>query len=268
MPFQDIEDTDVPPMPRAPSPVERWTRKVLLEDWTLKLLAIAITVVLWLAVTGQNKPVTMRVSGVQLNFVKQDGMEISNEVPGTVDVILNGSPGRLDQISPRGLIATVDVTDQKAGERIIRLASDRVLLELPEGVKIEGFRPSSIPIRLEPTVEAQVEVEVKLEGALPDGFELAGSSTSPAKIRLRGPADHISQLRKVATETVLIDGKTASFTVPNVAINVHDPKIEVLDPTVDVRIEIVEKKRGDVHQTFASGTSILVAQNFSHRRPR
>ncbi len=54
---------------------------MFLEDWGLKLLALAITVVLWLAVTGQNKPVTLRVSGVQLNFLRPEGLEISNEPP-------------------------------------------------------------------------------------------------------------------------------------------------------------------------------------------
>jgi len=77
MPFQDIEETEAAPIPRTPTRLERWVRKLLFEDWGLKLLAIAITVVLWLAVTGQNQPVTLRVSGVQLNFLRPEGLEIS-----------------------------------------------------------------------------------------------------------------------------------------------------------------------------------------------
>ena len=56
MPYQDIEEEPRTTV-RTPGVAERWVRKVLLEDWTLKLIAIAVTVVLWLAVTGQNKPV-------------------------------------------------------------------------------------------------------------------------------------------------------------------------------------------------------------------
>lgn len=234
---------------------ERWARKILLEDWGLKLLAVAITVVLWLAVTGQNKPVTMRVAGVQLNFIKQQGLEISNELPNSVEVILTGSPGKLDRIGPRPLVATVDVSDQRAGERVVRLSLDRVNMELPEGVKIQGFKPTTIPIRLELSVETQVEVEVKFEGKLPDGFEVLGFSTSPARVRLRGPSDRINALGKATTETVWIDGKTESFTVSNVAINIPDPRIDILDPTIDVRVEIGEKKRGEVHLKFANSES-------------
>ena len=79
MPFQDIDDEEATPIPRPPSLLERWVHKILFEDWSLKLLAMAITAILWLAVTGQNEPKTLRVPGVQLNFLKQKGVEIKSQ---------------------------------------------------------------------------------------------------------------------------------------------------------------------------------------------
>jgi hypothetical protein len=52
MPYQDTEDTETTAVPRSPTPPERLLRKVFLEDWGLKLLALAITIALWLGVTG------------------------------------------------------------------------------------------------------------------------------------------------------------------------------------------------------------------------
>src|SRR2546426_2356866 len=130
MPFQDIEESATAPIPRSPTRLQVWLRKLFLEDWGLKLLALAITVFLWLAVTGQNKPVTLRVSGVQLNFLRPEGLEISNELPGTVEVILTGRKDKLNQLGLRDLVATVDLSDQKAGERVLRLSLDRVKMDL------------------------------------------------------------------------------------------------------------------------------------------
>ena len=257
MPFQDIDDEAAVPIQRPPNLLERWLRKILLEDWNLKLLAVAITVVLWLAVTGQNEPKTLRVPGVQLNFLKQKGFEISNEPPGSVEVILTGSPDKLKDIASGGLVATVDVSDQKPGERVVRLSHDRVKMDLPPGVKIQGFQPTTIPIRLEPSMESQVDVEIKFEGKLPEGYEITGFSSSPARIRVSGPSDRVSALRKAMTETVWLDGKTESFNLPNVAINIPDPKIDILDPTVNVRVEIAEKRRADVHLRFANHEDAL-----------
>jgi YbbR domain-containing protein len=194
---------------------------------------------------------TMRVSGVQLNFLRPDGFEISNEPPGTVDVMLTGSRDKLDRIGPRDLVATVDLSDQKPGERILKLTLDRVKMDLQEDVKIQGFHPGSVPIRLEPIIEVPVDVEVKFEGKLPEGFEVAGVSVSPAKVRVRGPADRVNALRKVVTETVSLDGSKEDFNLSRVEINIPDPKIELLDPTVDIHVDIAERKRGDLHLRFA-----------------
>ena len=253
MPYQDTDDTETTPVPRIPTAPERLLRKLFLEDWGLKLLALGITVALWLGVTGQNKPVTLRVSGVQLNFLQPAGLEISNDPPATVDVILTGSKDKLDRIGPRDLIANVDLSDQKAGERVIKLTLDRVKVDLQEDVKIQGFHPMSVPIRLEPVVEKQLEVEVKFEGKLPEGYEVGSVSVNPARIRLRGPADRINALRKAVTETVWLDGMKESFNLSHVAINIPDPKIDILDPAVDIHVEVAEKSRGDLHLRFVTG---------------
>jgi YbbR domain-containing protein len=38
---------------QSPNPPERWLRRIFIEDWSLKLLALAITLVLWFLVSGR-----------------------------------------------------------------------------------------------------------------------------------------------------------------------------------------------------------------------
>ena len=237
MPYQDIDETEIVETPRAPTTLERWLRKIFIEDWSLKLLALAITLVVWFAVTGQNKPVTIR-TGVQLNLIRPENLDISNDPPKTVDILLTGTRSDLERVSTPNLVATVDVSDQKPGERVIRLSPDRVDIDLPEGVKIESFQPSTIPVRLEPRVEQAREVEVKIEGKPADGYEVSGVQSTPNTVRLRGPASHIDAIKKAPTETISIDGKTESFIVRQVAIDIPDHKVDVLDSAIDVSVEI------------------------------
>jgi YbbR domain-containing protein len=241
MPFQDIDETDVPEVPRPPTAFERAARKIFVEDWSLKLLALAITLVLWFAVTGQNKPLTIR-TGVQLNLIRPSNLDISNDPPKNVEVVLTGSRPNLQSLSPLDLVATVDVSDHPAGERIIRLTLDRVTMQLPDGVKIESFQPSTIPIRLEPRLERQVPIEVKTEGTPAEGFEVYGFNPAQPSVRVRGPASRIEALQKAPTETISLVGRKASFTASRVAIDIPDQKIEVLDPLVDISVEVGEKR--------------------------
>ena len=168
MPFQDEDEVTTSDPRPTPSRAETLLRRIFIEDWSLKLLSLAIAVVLWLLVTGQNQPVTAHVN-VQLNFIRPPSLEISNDPPRTVDVMLTGSRNKLDALTSLDLVATVDISDQRAGERVLRLA-DKAQIVLPQGIKVDGFQPSAIPIRLEEIVDRQIAVEPKLEGKPEDGF--------------------------------------------------------------------------------------------------
>lgn len=253
MPFQDDDEIITPQPPAMPTRVEKLLRRVFIEDWSLKLLSLAIAIVLWLLVTGQNQPVTAHLN-VQLNFIRPQSLEISNDPPRTVDVMLTGSRNKLDDLTSLDLVATVDISDQHAGERVLRLA-DRAQITLPQGIKVDGFQPSAIPVRLEEIVERQISIEPKLEGQPADGFEVYGVHPTKGSVSVRGPASRVNSLQKVLTESIWLAGRKESFTAGNVAIDVPDPKIDLLEPVVNVDVEIGERR---VEKTF-SGVSVSTA---------
>jgi YbbR domain-containing protein len=118
---------------------------------------------------------------------------------------------------------------RKPGERSIKLTVGRVKMDLQEDVQVQGFYPGSISIRLEPIVESALDVDVKFSGKLPDGYELGPVTVNPAKVRVKGPADRVNSLNKIMTETVSLDGRKDNFNLSAVAINLADPKIDLLD---------------------------------------
>src|ERR1041385_7274014 len=223
MPFQDEDEVTTPDRRPAPNRVEKLLRRIFIEDWSLKLLSLGIAIVLWLLVTGQNQPVTAHVN-VQLNFIRPQSLEISNDPPRTVDVMLTGSRNKLDDLTSLDLVATVDISEQRAGERILRLA-DKAQIILPQGIKVDAFQPSAIPIRLEEIVDRQVPVEPKLEGKPADGFEVYSAYANKGSVSIRGPASRVNALQKIATESIWLAGQNQSFTAPNVALDVPDPKV-------------------------------------------
>jgi len=261
MPFQDEDEVTTLDRPAAPNRVEKLLRRIFIEDWSLKLLSLAIAIVLWLLVTGQNQPVTAHVN-VQLNFIRPPALEISNDPPRTVDVMLTGSRNKLDDLTTLDLVATVDISDQHAGERVLRLA-DKAQIILPQGIKVDGFQPSAIPIRLEEMVERQIEVEPKLEGKPADGFEVYSAYPNKGSVAVRGPASRVNALQKVSTESIWLGGHNESFTAPNVALDVPDPKVDLLEPMVNVAIAIgerrIEKTFTDVPVTTADGSKVQPA---------
>lgn len=246
MPFQDVDEVVTTEPTPVPSRAEKLIRRIFLEDWSLKLLSLAIAIVLWLLVTGQNEPVTAHVN-VQLNFIRPQSLEISNDPPRIVDVMLTGSRNKLDDLTSLDLVATVDISDQRAGERVLRLA-DKAQVSLPQGIKVDGFQPSAIQIRLEPIVDRQVAVEPKLEGKPHDGFEVYGVYPNKGSVAVRGPASRVNSLQKVMTETIWLTEHKESFTAANIAVDIPDPKVDLLEPSISVEIQIGEVR---IEKTFS-----------------
>ena len=241
MPFQDIDDDGTLEVPEPPSTIERWARQVFVEDLGLKLIALGITLVIWFAVTSENTPVTISTA-VQLNFISPESLEVSNDPPRTINVLLNGTKLKLNTINSVDLVATIDLSDFRSGERVIRLSQERVSIPLPEGVTIQSFQPGTVTVRLEPRIERQLPVEVRIEGKPAEGSEVYGTHSTPNYVRVQGPTSHVAELQKAPTESVSVDGRKESFSVQQVLIDIRSQKVELLDLAVDLYVEIGEKR--------------------------
>lgn len=250
MPFTEPEDVKSRISRPQRGLIQRWLREIFVEDLGLKLLALAITLVLWYAVTGQRTPTTRHLLGIHLNFDLPQDMEISNDPRMEVEITLAGNKYDLERIDATRLVASVDVKDFKPGERTVQLTPERVTLGLPEGIRVESVEPNTIPLRLEQRIEREIEVEVRHEGNVPDGYELREIKIVPTRVRVRGPASRVNALQKLPTETIMLGDRRESFTIQQAAIdtNALDKKINPIDTVVNVTFEIGERR---IEKSFA-----------------
>lgn len=218
----------------------QWLRAFFLEDWTLKILALLITLGLWYAVTTQRAPAMTRVPTVPLEFILPENVDIGNDPTKQVEVTLEGSQSKLAELNVNKLVARADVANLRPGDRVVRLA-DSVKMDLPEGVRVVEIVPRSVTLHLEPVVEHAVPVEVHFEDELPEGFERLGVEVTPPQVRLRGPESHVQAIERVYTETISLAGRRETST-EQAAIDIPDHKVTPLDPTVSVRVEIAEEQ--------------------------
>ena len=237
MPFRDKSSRSLQSL-RAPNTTERLLRRAFFKDWNLKLLALAVTLGLWFAVSGQRTLTARKFRNVQLHFQLPTNMEIGNDARDEINLTLAGAESDLDLISASDLTATIDVSDRTQGERIVQLTPGRLKIDLPNGVLLEKIEPGSIQLRLEPIVERDLEVEPRLEGKLAEGYEVQQVSVTPNRVRVRGPASHINALVKAPTETISLEGRHQSFSLTQTAIDIPDQRVQVVEAVVDVFIEV------------------------------
>ena len=221
----------------------RLFRRIFLEDWLLKLIALAITLALWLGVTGLRAPITRSLDDpVRLSLRVSSDMEITNSPLQQVNVFVTGDTRKIDKINPRDLVVLVDLTDLKPGVKTVQLSPDTVNLELPSGVKIDRFEPNRIAVTLENVTESEIEVKTETEGSPAEGFEIYSQTVVPAKVRVRGAESFVKSLDSISTEKINIENRRDSFTARQVGLNILNPNVTVLDGIVDVVFRIGESR--------------------------
>ncbi len=217
-------------------------RRLFVDDWVIKAVALGITLALWLGVTGLRVPSNARFKNIALNLRVSNNIDVTYSSDEEVEVSVTGDKRKIDQINPRDLVVLLDLTDIPAGERGIKLNPESVGVELPVGVRLEEIQPSQIQVNLETVEEGEVPVKIETEGALAENFELYSSAVSPAKVRVRGPSSFVKSLDSVSTEKINVDNRQADFAVQQVELNLVNPKITLLDTIVGVTLKIGEKR--------------------------
>lgn len=231
-------------------------RKVFLEDWVMKLVALAITLGLWLGVTGLSTPTTRRFSAVPLTILISNDAAITNAFAQEVEIVVSGDKRKVDQINKSEVAVQLDLSEAPPGERVVSLTPQTVSVLLPLGVKLDEILPGRIAINLEAVEQKEVEVKAVTDGAPAVGFEIYSETILPQKVRVRGPASFIRTLDFVTTDKISIAGKQEDFTARQVAVGVSNPKATVLDTgVVDVAFRIGEKRVERIFLVPVTGTS-------------
>jgi len=217
-------------------------RKVFFEDWLIKLVALGVTLALWLGVTGLSTPTTTRLSGIPLSLRFSSDTEVTNSPVTEIDVIISGDNRKIAQINKNDLVASVDLTGETPGDRVIPLTPENVQLQLPLGVRLDEITPSRMAVRLEPVEVREVPVRIETTGKLADGFEVYAQTALPARVRVRGPQSFTQALTQISTETIDLTDKREDFVAKQTLLNVGNSIATPLDSVVDVAFRIGEKR--------------------------
>lgn len=228
-------------------------KKIFLEDWVMKLVALAITLALWLGVTGLSTPTTQRLTSVSLNLRFSNNIEVTNSPIQEVDLVVTGDKRKLAQIRKEDLVVSMDISDVMPGDRVINLTPETVAVSLPTGVKLDEIQPSRIAVRIEAVEEKEIPVKAETMGEVPEGYEVYSETITPPKIRVRGPANFIRSLSFVSTERIDMTNRVEDFTAKQIPVSVANPKATVVETVVDVAFRIGEKRVERIYSVPVEG---------------
>lgn len=215
-------------------------RKVLLDNWAIKLLSLALSLTLWFYVTSTGKTELTLSVPVELRNIPA-GMTVVGDVTGSLEARMQGQERVLrDSSLSKKVVALLDLSLAREGDNSIRISPDDI--RRPSGTVVTHLSQYDVKVKLERLARRTFRLRPVLLGAPATGYRLAGTSVNPPRIVIEGPASVLQMIDKLETMPIDIQRARQSLTVePRIDYQGKPVKLLEKDIAVHVIIERTEK---------------------------
>ncbi len=212
-------------------------RKLLFDNWGIKLLSLGLALTLWFFVTSKGKTELTLAVPIELRNIPRD-MAVVGDVAASLEVRVQGQERVLRDITTgKKVVGVADLSMTRVGENTVRISPDDI--KRPSGVSITYMSLSEMKVQLEPLMRRTFRLRPVLHGSPAAGYRLAKLSVSPPRISVEGPASVIKPLESLQTMPIDIQGAKESVTVEP-RIDYGGRSLKILDKDIAVRI-IIER---------------------------
>lgn len=206
----------------------------LSENSSYKIVALLITLILWIIILGSKEDTMVMKIAVDYNVPKD--MKLVGSVPNEVVFWISGSRLGLKKYNEHPETLSVDLTAEPEGLIVKRFDKDG--LNLPTGLRVTSLSPTTIRGRLEKLMRKTVPIKVRTAGDLADGKKLVSAVAKPDHAELLGPRSIIEKTEYIETAPIDLNtiGKESKKEVPLQAAD----SIDKVSPS-KTQVELVTK---------------------------
>ncbi len=183
--------------------------RLLLQNWELKLLAVAVAFAVWFVVVGSDRSRIALAAPVEYVGLGDDAVIVS-DTRERVDVHMEIARWAATRITPESLRVRVNLTQAHEGENVVSLSGADVTA--PAGVTVTRIAPSRVHVTVARATEASLRVVPQLRGSPAAGFVTGKVTVDPPAVQVKGPRSTIEGRRTVETAPVDISGTRAAVT--------------------------------------------------------
>lgn len=210
-------------------------RKLMFDNWGIKLVSLGLSLTLWFYVTSKGKTEMTLTVPLELRNIPQ-GMTVVGDVAGSLEMRVQGQERVLRDISiGKKVIGILDLSMTKVGENTVRISPDDI--RRPAGVTVTYMSLSEAKVKLEPLVRKILKLKPVLHGAPAAGYRLAGITVTPPKITVEGPESVISTLVILQTMPIDVQDTKESVTVEP-KIDYQGQSVKIIDKSIVVRVNV------------------------------
>ncbi|HEX5228282.1 MAG TPA: CdaR family protein [Bryobacteraceae bacterium] len=198
-----------------------------------KLLSVLIAIMLWVAIAREPEVATSLSVPVDFKNMRDD-LDISGPLPDRVRLELRGASGRLTRENLSAVAVVLDLSDAEPGDRTYTVRSRN--LNLPSGVAFYRAVPSQLTLHFDGLVVKDEPVQAIFVNK-PADYRIASQVSNPSTVRIRGAQDRVNAIGQIKTDPLDLS-LVESEKVFHTHLNIGDPQVRLVDPAVDITVEV------------------------------
>ena len=211
-----------------------------MKNLGLKFAALLLACVLWFIVSGPRREQKLqRVATATLSLVGlPSDVVITTDVQSSVAVRVEGRVSALRSLASQNLEASADLSKiSGTGDVVITLRPKNI--NVPEDIEVLDIVPNKVRFSIEKLGQSSVSIRPFLDGDPPEGYLVGQAVAEPDRALIEGPMSHVLKLTEVATERIIMTGRTATF-VQNTPVVSDDPLVRIVRPlTTQVTVPVL-----------------------------
>ncbi len=126
-------------------------KESLFENSSYKLVALFISLILWLSILGRRDFVVTK--DLDVDFVTGPAYSLAGQSTDKIKVKVSGPQPLLKKFKEKNQSIVFDLSDKKNG--MFEVEMTPLKIEIPAGLKVLGVRPNSVRVEIVETAETR-----------------------------------------------------------------------------------------------------------------
>jgi hypothetical protein len=215
-------------------------RRVLAREWTLKLSALGIAILLWFAVRFEARN-QQEISSVAVRLDLSDPAWVVAEgsEPPSVSVRFRGPAMELLRLSSDRPVIVVPIAEVGSPDTTVVIQPGWVRFGERPGVLVEGISPGTVRLRFEPLQRLTLAPALRVTGELPGDLALAAPPVPTVReFRISGPRSRMAQFDSVPLRPLDLSTVTQSGAVPILVDTAQMAGLQVQPVALELQLRV------------------------------
>ena len=219
-------------------------RRILINNFGIKMAALAIAVLVWILITGKQRTYEEKTFEVTVEYFNvSKNIDVRTVRPDQVRIKVQGTTREILMVAPEDFRLRVDLAGILHSKRLNLFTEDH--LEFPEGLKVMSIHPKMIEVEVEEFMRKEVPVRIRYRGRMSPGVVLIKRSVNPEKVVIFGYRSQLQNVSVVnAEEDVKLDEilKTRTIRIP--LLKTEEILRFIDSDSVEVTVEVENRNVG------------------------